>query len=124
MESAGTGAHCPNCARGLSPGLVYELIELNPHVPAPAAEGPDRLLFPYWITTPDPNGPLGFGVTAHSPDDAISIISGCGYDVHSTSDACSVLAEVRFADLHPYVQARSGPIVVRGLWYPFSRVGV
>jgi DNA-directed RNA polymerase subunit RPC12/RpoP len=124
MESAGTGARCPNCGYRLSSGVVYELVELNPHLPTPTPETTDSLLSSYWITTPAPNGPLGFGVTAHSVDDAISILALCGYDVHSVSDACSVLADVHVSNLDPHVRAHSGPIVVRGLWYPFRRVGL
>jgi hypothetical protein len=31
---------------------------------------------------------------------------------------------IRFADLPAHVQEHMGPIVVRGLWYPFHRLGV
>ena len=85
------------------------------------------LLAAYWIVPPDPRGPLGFGVTAHSLDDALGIIRGAGYADYLPDDLGSLRVNevVRVADLEsPYVRAHMGPIVVRGLWYPFRRVGV
>lgn len=78
----------------------------------------------YWIIPPF--GPLGFGVTAHSLDDALSIIRIMGYETYlRDTDALQVIEGVTVADLDPQnVAPRIGPIVVRGLWYPFRIVGV
>jgi hypothetical protein len=37
------------------------------------------LLTAFWIVPPSPHGPLGFGVTAGSLDDALGIIRALGY---------------------------------------------
>jgi hypothetical protein len=81
-------------------------------------------LTPFWIVPPGEWGPLGFGVTAHSLDDALTIIRAAGYDGFLPEDAglLKVVKDVRFDDLPDYVRTHMGPIVVRGLWYPFVRM--
>ncbi len=84
------------------------------------------LLTSFWIVPPGRHGPLGFGVTAHSLDDALFIIGNAGYGEYLAEGLSSlkITEGVRFADLeHPFVREQMGPIVVRGLWYPFVRVG-
>ncbi len=86
----------------------------------------DVELTSFWIKSPLSHAPLGFGVTAHSLEDALSLIRALGYarflpdnlaDIHVT-------AGVGVSDLEePYVVAHMGPIVVRGMWYPFVYVG-
>lgn len=81
----------------------------------------------YWIRSPLPHAPLGFGVTARSLDDALSIILHLGYERYLPSklSQLEVLEDVAVADLkHAYVLKQMGPIVVRGMWYPFCRIGV
>jgi hypothetical protein len=80
----------------------------------------------FWIFPPSPHGPLGFGVTAWSLDDAIRIIRSLGYAGYLPDDlsTLSVREGVTVADLHHHVVANMGPIVVRGMWYPFIAVGV
>jgi hypothetical protein len=73
--------------------------------------------------TPDKQGPLGFGVTAHSFDDAIEIIKRRGYNLPQDMAALTVqkISSVKdISDAH--VQRHMGPIVVRGLWYPFTKL--
>ena len=85
------------------------------------------LLTPFWIVPPNDRGPLGFGVTAHSLDDALRIIREAGYaDYLPEADGMLKITEgVRFADLEEdHVRSNMGPIIVRGLWYPFVRVGL
>ena len=85
------------------------------------------LLAAHWIVPPDPRGPLGFGVTARSLAGALKIIREAGYAGYLPDDLGSLKVNegVRVVDLEsPYVRAPMGPIVVRGLWYPFSRLGV
>lgn len=85
------------------------------------------VLTAYWISTPFPHAPLGFGVTAHSIEDAIGIIRALGYDRFLPDELGNlrVVERVTVADLdHPHVVANMGPIVVRGMWYPFVAVGV
>jgi hypothetical protein len=81
----------------------------------------------YWIESPFPHAPLGFGVTAWSLDDALALIRAFDYGRYLPDD----LGEVRItegvsvAELdQPHVVANMGPIVVRGMWYPFGAVGI
>ena len=86
----------------------------------------DTGLTAYWITFPeDPHFPLGFGVTAWSLQDAYSILDELGYDQHRRAKRTEVQADVAAADLDQnHVRLNSGPLVVRGLWYPFWKVGI
>lgn len=79
-----------------------------------------------WIVPPGSHGPLGFGVTAHSLTDALALIRASGYGGFLPEDLGSlrITEGIRVADLeHWYVREHMGPIVVRGLWYPFVGVG-
>ena len=85
------------------------------------------LLTAYWIGPPSPHAPLGFGVTAWSLDDALRIICGLGYEGYVPDDLSTLVIRegVTVADLDQrHVVANMGPIVVRGMWYPFVAVGV
>ena len=87
----------------------------------------EPMLIAYWIVPPSPNGPLGFGVTAHSLQDALQIIHAFGYGRYlpNRPSTLRVTESVTVAELdQPYVVANMGPIVVRGMWYPFVTVGV
>jgi hypothetical protein len=79
----------------------------------------------YWIDGPDPKGPIGYGVTAFSLEDAFNIIMSLGYSLPENKKKIAYRI-IRSVDEVPYsfVRRNSGPIVVRGLWAPFSRVGV
>src|SRR5262249_22477389 len=84
------------------------------------------LLRAFWITGLDPHGPLGLGITAYHLDDALSLAEDAGYAVGSPDDRrrLSAIADVTPAQLPEHVARHMGPIVVRGIWYPFTRVGV
>jgi hypothetical protein len=65
-------------------------------------------------------------VTAYDIDDALGIIRSLGYAEHLPADLHSlkVTSGVQHADLEEnHVRANMGPIVVRGMWYPFVRIG-
>jgi len=86
-----------------------------------------ELLTPFWIVPPGRDGPLGFGVTAFDLADALGIIRSFGYADNLPTDHASlkVIHSVKVADLEEnLVRVNMGPIVVRGLWYPFVRVGL
>src|SRR6267378_6323709 len=81
----------------------------------------------YWIVPSSPHAPLGFGVTAWSFADALRIIRALGYGGFLPDDLSMlrVTEGVRVAELdQPHVVANMGPIVVRGMWFPFVAVGV
>src|SRR5262245_13459527 len=85
------------------------------------------LLTTFWIVPASPHGSLGFGVTAWSLDDALRIIRALGYGRYLPEDLSTLAIQegVTVADLdQPHVVAHMGPIVVRGMWYPFVAVGV
>gem|GEM_PF-1495115 len=84
-------------------------------------------LIAYWIESPYPHAPLGFGVTARSLDDAFAIIHALGYEGYLPRPRVGVRVTegITVAALYePYVVAHMGPIAVRGMWFPFIVVGI
>ncbi len=84
-------------------------------------------LIAYWIVSPRPHAPLGFGVTARSLDDALAIIRALDYGRFLPDDVGTirVTENVRFADLdRGHIVPNMGPIVTRGMWYPFVALGL
>lgn len=85
----------------------------------------DSPLIPYWIVPPNKRGPLGFGVTAYSLNDAFQIIRTAGYELPADKNTILVREGITVSDLdQPHVVKNMGPIVVRGMWYPFVKIGV
>jgi hypothetical protein len=84
------------------------------------------LLTAYWITSPtQPWGPLGYGVTAWSVEDALRIIRGWGFELPDPLDLVSIQDGITVADLdQSHVVPNMGPIVLRGMWFPFMGLGV
>lgn len=82
----------------------------------------EQILTAYWIAHPS-IGPLGFGVTAFSLNDAITMILQFGYELPEEKSSLSVTENIRYVDLDHHVQCNMGPIVVRGVWYPFFKIG-
>ena len=81
-------------------------------------------LIPFWIRIPNwSHAPIGYGVTAYSLEDALALITGRGYRLPDVSDDLQVKEDIRYEELTAYVQQHMGPIVVRGMWYPFNRLG-
>jgi hypothetical protein len=79
----------------------------------------------YWIAPPPGRGPIGFGVTAYSLRDALAIIRDSGYELPEDVASLEIIEDVRVDAPEPWhVRANMGPIVVRGMWYPFRRVGL
>lgn len=119
MVSAEGVPTCAECGRSFDISLLHTLIELNPHTPWPPKEPARGPLIIYWITRAGVGHPIG--VTAHSLEDALALVRRAGYEV---PDACIVLDNVRAMDLDPnHILPNSGPIVVRGVWYPLTRIG-
>lgn len=80
----------------------------------------------YWITSPNPGGPLGFGVTAFSLDEALRIIGSEGYSDFLPNDCTGlkVIENVTINDLdQSNVVPNMGPMMMRGLWYPCRNLG-
>ena len=68
--------------------------------------------------------PLGYGVTGHSLNDALEMLGNAGYDVPPDLAGYAVVRNVTPEEIdEPHVRKSMGPIVVRGIWYPFSRMG-
>jgi len=85
----------------------------------------EPILTAFWIEGFDPNGALGYGVTAFSLDDALEIVSRAGHSLPADTSLFAVHENVNPIDLpHQYIRDQMGPIVVRGVWYPFVMVGM
>lgn len=88
----------------------------------------ERLLIRYWLKTQNPHDPLGYGVTAFSLDDAVSIIRWNGFSFPESMDGVEVRESITFDELSKldhsaYITTHLGPMASRGLWYPFARLG-
>jgi hypothetical protein len=82
------------------------------------------LLTAFWIVPPFPRRPLGFGVTAFSLKDALQIIQDEGFELPDDLSTLEIRENIKYDELESsYVQKHMGPIVVRGMWYPFHGVG-
>jgi hypothetical protein len=83
------------------------------------------LLTAYWIVSASPRWPAAFGVTAWSLADGLRIIQSWGYDLPDDPGLLAIKEDVKVADLDQgHIVPNMGPIVVRGLWYPFRGLGV
>jgi hypothetical protein len=77
----------------------------------------------YWIAFPqNPHSPHGFGVTAWTEDDAFHLLEQNGY-MRFGSRIDATIRSVRADEIDAQVARNSGPIVVRGIWYPALNVG-
>jgi hypothetical protein len=81
----------------------------------------------YWVVPPSEHGPLGIGVTAWSLDDAVAIMNSEGYGRWLPADRRDLVVTegITVAELDQrHIVPNMGPIVVRGIWYPFTRIGL
>ena len=81
----------------------------------------------FWIEPRLPRGPFGLGVTARSLEDAVDILHAVGYGDYLPGNLAGVhvIDGITVAELDQRnVIPNMGPIVVRGMWYPFVAVGV
>lgn len=76
----------------------------------------------FWIV---PKGALqtqGFGVTGFSLEDAFRLLAAAGYDLPADRSQLDIKPDVQPQDLDTK-HIHCGPAVVRGVWYPFTKVG-
>jgi hypothetical protein len=78
----------------------------------------------FWIQPPGPSGPFGYGVTAFSVTDAIEIVRRAGFRLPDDLPTAQIRTHITPTDIeHEYVRQHMGPIMRRGLWYPFIDAG-
>jgi hypothetical protein len=79
----------------------------------------------FWILPQGAALGAGFGVTAFSEDDAVRLIREAGYELPPDRDSLQITSGILPHEIdEKHIALGSGPSVVRGLWYPFVRVGV
>ncbi|PWU08554.1 MAG: hypothetical protein C5B50_29350 [Verrucomicrobia bacterium] len=61
-------------------------------------------------------------MTAFSEADALELVEGLGYQIYA-ADKIRKIATVGEIP-HRFVREHMGPIVVRGVWYPSTALGV
>jgi len=86
-----------------------------------------EILTAYWIVEPGKFALFSrsYGVTAFSLEDAFRIMEEAGYGLPEDRSCLSIVEGVKISDLdQKHVVPNSGPIVVRGMWFPISKVGV
>lgn len=80
----------------------------------------DALLTPFWIEPNEPRLPKGYGVTAYSFEDAIALIRSIGLPLPEDLSKIKVVENIRPVEIeYSHVSLNMGPIVLRGVWYPF-----
>ncbi len=86
----------------------------------------DSPLIAFWIVPPGERGPFyAFGVTAFSLNDAFRIIEDAGYALPEDKSTLHVKDGITISDLdQSHIAPNIGPLIVRGLWYPFTKVGM
>jgi hypothetical protein len=78
----------------------------------------------FWIVRRGAAQTQGFGVTGFSVDDALQLVRGAGHELPVDRDSMDITPGVRPVDLDAkHVVPNCGPAVVRGVWYPFTRLG-
>ena len=78
----------------------------------------------FWIVPRGAVQTRGFGATAFSADDALQLVRDAGHELPADRDSIEITSGVRPADLDAkHIAPNCGPAVVRGVWYPFTRVG-
>lgn len=83
------------------------------------------LLTSFWIDGPYRWGPLGYGVTAFSLEDAWQIIERAGYSLPEDKSTITYRTVRSVDDLSDdNVRKHAGPLIIRGIWYPFRHIGV
>ena len=84
-------------------------------------------LVSFWIQPPS-EGPFpshGYGVTAFSSNDALQILREFGIKLPEDISRFKITEGVRVSDLDQnHVLPNIGPMVVRGVWYPFQKIGI
>ena len=76
-------------------------------------------LISFWIERTDPGGPIGFGVTAWSPEDAFALIEEAGYEIDGER---AVVHPHTMPDVvSPEVWLNAGKVTSRGIWYPTKK---
>ena len=79
----------------------------------------------FWILPRGAALGAGFGVTAFSEDDALDLIRKAGYEVSPDKSSLQITSGIRPDQVDAkHIAPNSGPSIVRGVWYPFTRVGV
>jgi hypothetical protein len=87
----------------------------------------DPLLTAFWIKSPFSRARLGFGGTARSLNEALTILRAVNFGQYLPDDdrRFRITPGISITDLdHHHVLKSMGPIALRGLWYPFIVLGV
>ena len=79
-------------------------------------------LISFWIENTDPHGPIGFGVTAWSIEDAFALIEERGFHIHKAQAIIHEGVQPHQVDFG-HVVCTSGPAFFRGVWYPCLNIG-
>jgi hypothetical protein len=77
----------------------------------------------FWIVPKGAPQTRGFGVTCFSLEDGFRLLAGAGYELPEDRTELEITPDVQPSDLDTK-HIHCGPAVVRGVWYPFTRVGV
>ena len=82
-------------------------------------------LIPFWINIRGAVQARGYGVTAFSLEDAFLLLARQGLSLPEDRGLLEILPNIQRDALDgKHVLANCGPMMVRGVWHPFSKVGI
>jgi hypothetical protein len=77
------------------------------------------MLIAYWFKT---DTTMCYGVTAESKDAALRLLAEYGYPFPGQT-ITAVVENIKHAELDQnHIAPNSGPLVVRGIWYPMHNI--
>ena len=84
----------------------------------------DPYLISFWIRfAGEPELHHSYGVTAYSLDDALELLKEHQLVGQEVESPIGISANVRIEDLDQALVPNCGPMVFRGVWYPYSDLG-
>jgi len=84
----------------------------------------DPHLVSFWIRfAGEPELQHSYGVTAYSLDDALELLKEHQLVGQEVESPIGISANVRIEDLDQALVPNCGPMVFRGVWYPYSDLG-
>lgn len=77
------------------------------------------MLRSFWFTT---SSGLGYGATGYDQADAEALLQSFGYPLEGVR-IIRVTPDIKQSDLEQnHVAPNSGPVIVRGVWFPFHNL--
>ena len=78
----------------------------------------------FWISLPPHTLGDSYGVTGFSLRDGLDLLAKRGFDLTGDQADWFVIEDVTWEDLDQnHVLPNSGPLFIRGIWFPLEKIG-